>query len=128
MAVTKFYYILYFDMHNYKIARSHNEASAVRDWAKSIGVDKEQIEVKLVTEDLTLAESAILELVKENYEVEAEVKERDRLSEPIITTYDIYISRLREIGLANIVKTPELEEAYRDWLHESGYNYYTPQT
>ena len=128
MAVTKFYYILYFDMHNYKIARSHNEASAVRDWAKSIGVDKEQIEVKLVTEDLTLAESSILELVKENYEVEAEVKERDRLSEPIITTYDIYISRLREIGLANIVKTPELEESYRDWLHESGYNYYTPQT
>ena len=128
MAVTKFYYILYFDMHNYKIARSHNEASAVRDWAKSIGVDKEQIEVKLVTEDLTLAESSILKLVKENYEVEAEVKERDRLSEPIITTYDIYISRLREIGLANIVKTPELEESYRDWLHESGYNYYTPQT
>ena len=128
MAVTKFYYILYFDMHNYKIARSHNEASAVRDWAKSIGVDKEQIEVKLVTEDLTLAESSILELVKENYEVEAEVKERDRLSEPLITTYDIYISRLREIGFNNIVKTPELEEAYRDWMHESGYNYYTPQT
>ena len=128
MAVTKFYYILYFDMHNFKIARSHNEASAVRDWAKSISVDKEKIEVKLVTEDMKLAESAMLELVRENYEAEAEVKERDRLSEPIITTYDIYISRLREIGLANIVKTPELEEAYRDWLHESGYNYYTPQT
>ena len=128
MAVTKFYYILYFDMHNFKIARSHNEASAVRDWAKSIGVDKEKIEVKLVTEDMKLAESAMLELVRENYEVEAEVKERDRLNEPLITTYDIYISRLREIGLANIVKTPELEEAYRDWMHESGYNYYTPQT
>ncbi|CAB4162168.1 hypothetical protein UFOVP782_17 [uncultured Caudovirales phage] len=128
MAVTKFYYILYFDMHNFKIARSHNEASAVRDWAKSIGVDKEQIEVKLVTEDMKLAESAMLELVKAEYEAEAEVKERDRLTEPIITTYDIYISRLREIGLDNIVKTPELEEAYRDWMHESGYNYYTPQT
>ena len=128
MAVTKFYYILYFDMHNFKIARSHNEASAVRDWAKSIGVDKEQIEVKLVTEDMKLAESAMLELVRENYEVEAEVKERDRLNEPLITTYDIYISRLSEIGLDNIVKTPELEEAYRDWMHESGYNYYTPQT
>jgi hypothetical protein len=128
MAVTKFYYILYFDMHNFKIVRSHNEASAIRDWAKSISVDKEQIEVKLVTEDMKLAESAMLELVRENYEVEAEVKERDRLNEPIITTYDIYISRLREIGFANIVKTPELEEAYRDWMHESGYNYYTPQT
>ena len=128
MALTKFYYILYFDMHNFKIARSHNEASAVRDWAKSIGVDKEQIEVKLVTEDMKLAESAMLELVRENYEVEAEVKERDRLNEPLITTYDIYISRLKDIGLTKIVKTPELEEAYRDWMHESGYNYYTPQT
>ena len=128
MAVTKFYYILYFDMHNFKIARSHNEASAVRDWAKSIGVDKEQIEVKLVTEDMKLAESAMLELVRANYEAEAEVKERDRLSEPLLTTYDIYISRLKAIGFNNIVKTPELEAAYRDWLHESGYNYYTPQT
>ena len=128
MAVTKFYYILYLDMHNFKIVKSHNEDSAVRDWAKSIGVDKEQIEVKLVTEDMKLAESAMLELVRENYEVEAEVKERDRLNEPLITTYDIYISRLREIGLTKIVKTPELEEAYRDWMHESGYNYYTPQT
>ena len=128
MAVTKFYYILYLDMHNFKIARSHNEDSAVRDWAKSIGVDKEQIEVKLVTEDLTIAESAIVELVRAEYEAEAEVRELERLNEPLITTYDIYIGRLREIGLANIVKTPELETAYRDWLHESGYNYYTPQT
>ena len=128
MAVTKFYYILYLDMHNFKIARSHNEASAVRDWAKSIGVDKEQIEVKLVTEDMKLAESTMLELVRANYEAEAEVKERDRLSEPLITTYDIYISRLKAIGFNTIVKTPELEAAYRDWLHESGYNYYTPQT
>ena len=128
MAVTKFYYILYHDMHNFKIARSHNEASAVRDWAKSISVDKEKIEVKLVTKDMKLAESAMLELVRENYEVEAEVKERDRLNEPLITTYDIYISRLKAIGFNTIVKTPELEEAYRDWLHESGYNYYTPQT
>lgn len=128
MAVTKFYYILYFDMHNFKIARSHNKASAVRDWAKSIGVDKEQIEVKLVTQDITLAESAILELVKAQYEVEAEVKELERLSEPIITTYDIYIGRLKDIGLTKIVRTPELEAAYRDWMHESGYNYHTPQT
>lgn len=128
MAVTKFYYILYFDMHNFKIARSHNEASAVRDWAKSIGVDKEQIEVKLVTQDITLAESAILELVKAQYEAEAEVKELNRLSEPIITTYDIYIGRLKDIGLTKIVRTPELEAAYRDWMHESGYNYHTPQT
>lgn len=128
MAVTKFYYILYFDMHNFKIARSHNEASAIRDWAKSIGVDKEQIEVKLVTEDLNTAESAMLELVIANYEAEAEVKELERLNEPILTTYDIYISRLREIGLTKIVKTPELEAAYRDWMHQSGYNYYTPQT
>lgn len=128
MAVTKFYYILYFDMHNFKIARSHNEASAVRDWAKSIGVDKEQIEVKLVTQDITLAESAILELVKAQYEAEAEVKELNRLSEPIITTYDIYIGRLKDIGLTKIVRTPELETAYRDWMHESGYNYHTPQT
>jgi hypothetical protein len=128
MAVTKFYYILYLDMHNFKIARSHNEDSAVRDWAKSLHVDKEQIEVKLVTEDMKLAESAMLELVRAEYEAEAEVKERDRLSEPLLTTYDIYISRLKAIGFNNIVKTPELEAAYRDWLHESGYNYYTPQT
>ena len=112
MAVTKFYYILYFDMHNFKIARSHNEASAIRDWAKSIGVDKEQIEVKLVTEDLTLAESAILELVKENYEVEAEVKERDRLSEPIITTYDIYIGRLPNGKFNKWAYPKELRETF----------------
>ena len=85
-------------MHNFKIARSHNEASAIRDWAKSIGVDKEQIEVKLVTEDMKLAESTLLELVRENYEVEAEVKERDRLNEPLITTYDIY-NRIRASSL-----------------------------
>ena len=128
MAVTKFYYILYLDMHNFKIVKSHNEDSAVRDWAKSLHVNKSNIQVKLVTEDMKLAESAMLELVKANYEAEAEVKERDRLSEPLITTYDIYISRLKAIGFNNIVKTPELETAYRDWLHESGYNYYTPQT
>ena len=128
MAETKFYYILYLDMHNFKIARSHNEASAVRDWAKSIGVNKSKIQVKLVTEDMKLAESAMLELVRAEYEAEAEVKELDRLNEPLITTYDIYIGRLKAIGFNTIVKTPELEEAYRDWLHESGYNYYTPQT
>ena len=128
MAVTKFYYILYLDMHNFKIVKSHNEDSAVRDWAKSLHVNKDKIEVKLVTEDMKLAESALLELVRVNYEAEAEVKERDRLAEPLITTYDIYIGRLKAIGLDTIVKTPELEAAYRDWLHESGYNYYTPQT
>ena len=128
MAVTKFYYILYHDMHNYKITVSHSEVSAIRDYAKQISKTREQIQVKLVTEDLTIAESAMVELVRDNYEAEAEVKERDRLSEPLITTYDIYISRLKAIGFNNIVKTPELEEAYRDWLHESGYNYYTPQT
>ena len=128
MAVTKFYYILYLDMHNFKIVKSHNEDSAVRDWAKSLHVNKSKIQVKLVTEDMKLAESALLELVRVNYEAEAEVKERDRLNEPILTTYDIYISRLKAIGLDTIVKTPELEAAYRDWLHESGYNYYTPQT
>ena len=128
MAVTKFYYILYLDMHNFKIVKSHNEDSAVRDWAKSLHVNKSKIQVKLVTEDMQLAESRLTELIRVEYEAESKVKERDRLNEPIITTYDIYISRLREIGLANIVKTPELEEAYRDWLHESGYNYYTPQT
>ena len=128
MAVTKFYYILYLDMHNFKIVKSHNEDSAVRDWAKSLHVNKSKIQVKLVTEDMKLAESALLELVRDNYEAEAEVKERDRLNEPLITTYDIYIGRLKAIGLDTIVKTPELEAAYRDWLHESGYNYYTPQT
>ena len=128
MAVTKFYYILYFDMHNYKIVVSHSEVSAIRDYAKQISKNKKQIQVMLVTKDLNTAESAILELVRANYEAEAKVKELERLNEPLITTYDIYISRLREIGLVNIVKTPELEEAYRDWLHESGYNYYTPQT
>ena len=128
MAVTKFYYILYHDMHNYKITVSHSEVSAIRDYAKQISKNKKQIQVMLVTEDLNTAESAILELVRENYEAEAKVKELERLNKPIITTYDIYISRLREIGLVNIVKTPELEEAYRDWMHESGYNYYTPQT
>ena len=128
MAVIKFYYILYLDMHNFKIVRSHNEDSAVRDWAKSLHVNKDRIEVKLVTEDMKLAESTLLELVRANYEAEAEVKELERLNEPLITTYDIYIGRLKAIGLANIVKTPELETAYREWLHESGYNYYTPQT
>jgi hypothetical protein len=128
MAVTKFYYILYLDMHNFKIVKSHNEDSAVRDWAKSLHVNKSKIQVKLVTEDMQLAESRLTELIRVEYEAESKVKERDRLNEPIITTYDIYISRLREIGLANIVKTPELEAAYRDWMHESGYNYYTPQT
>ena len=128
MAVTKFYYILYLDMHNFKIVKSHNEDSAVRDWAKSLHVNKSKIQVKLVTEDMQLAESRLTELIRVEYEAESKVKERDRLNEPIITTYDIYISRLREIGLVNIVKTPELEEAYRDWMHESGYNYYTPQT
>ena len=128
MAVTKFYYILYFDMHNFKIVKSHNEDSAVRDWAKSLHVNKSKIQVKLVTEDMQLAESRLTELIRVEYEAEAKVKELERLNEPLITTYDIYISRLREIGLANIVKTPELEEAYRDWMHQSGYNYYTPQT
>ena len=75
-----------------------------------------------------MAESTLLELVRENYEAEAEVKELERLNEPLITTYDIYISRLKAIGFNTIVKTPELEAAYRDWLHESGYNYYTSQT
>ena len=128
MAETKFYYILYLDMHNFKIVRSHAEASAVRDWAKSLHVNKSKIQVKLVTEDLTIAESAMVELVRAEYEAEAEVRELERLNEPLITTYDIYIGRLKAIGFNNIVKTPELETAYREWLHESGYNYYPPQT
>ena len=45
------------------------------------------------------------------------------LAQPIITKLDIYISRLKESGLDNIVKTPELKAAYRDWLKESGYDY-----
>ena len=119
----KSYFVLYYDIDNFKIVSSHAEYSAVRDYAKDLGVDSNKIIVKLSTNDKDIANTIIINLKEEKYKVEELRVQEEMLAQPIITKLDIYISRLKESGLDNIVKTPELKAAYRDWLKESGYDY-----
>ena len=124
--VDTFFYLSennYYDIDNFKIVSSHAEYSAVRDYAKDLGVDSNKIIVKLSTNDKDIANTIIINLKEEKYKVEELRVQEEMLAQPIITKLDIYISRLKESGLDNIVKTPELKAAYRDWLKESGYDY-----